>query len=836
MELKDYQQTALLLVKQFLELLDKERLSGNLKHASLDAWFALFPSRRYHERQTGTGKDLPNFCLKIPTGGGKTLLAVRTIELINSIYLKKRTGLVLWVVPTTQIYRQTINHLRNRDHPYRQFLDIASGGRTMILEKTDRFTPLDVRENLVVLMLMLPSAARQNKETLRMFKDSGAFPEFFPLEDDFEGHNKLLAQIPNLDTYGSGNGFWGRQIKTSLGNVLRLLSPIIILDEGHKAYSKTAQKTLEGFNPSIIVELSATPPKGSNIIVDIRGTDLNKEEMIKLDLHIINKASPDWKDTLLASKNHRDLLEQKAKEYEANTGIYIRPICLIQVERTGKDQRDGRHIHAEDVREYLVNVLGIPPQHVAIKTSEKDELKEVDDVGGLMAPDCPIRYIITKQALQEGWDCAFAYVLSILSNPASKTALTQLVGRILRQPYARKTKVKELDESYVFAFQRKGALLLEEIRRGFGHEGLGDLAGRIVADIDEETGLVAETERTHHVREKFNKAASQFILPVFVIKRGDGWAPVSYEMDIVSRIPWDQVNIEPIFDLRLSTQEEKDIEQIATISSDPDELIRQREARRLREGAWKLDSVFVARNLLDVIPNPWIAYEVSEQVLTELLKRNDVRLVINNFVFIVEELRKHLTNEKDRLAERVFRDLVEKEELKFLVIGNDLGFRFPKEIKVKPSERTLTKADGQPLQRSLFDFVSEDEFNDTERAVAWYLEEQDRLFFWYRNVDRRDYGIQGWRKNKVYPDFILTTLDNSTKTDFDKVFVVETKGLHLKGNPDTSYKKSLLDMCNEQAREENLSDLGLVFKNKTVHYEVVSEEEWQRRFNEMFVG
>jgi hypothetical protein len=58
----------------------------------------------------------------------------------------------------------------------------------------------------------------------------------------------------------------------------------------------------------------------------------------------------------------------------------------------------------------------------------------------------------------------------------------------------------------------------------------------------------------------------------------------------------------------------------------------------------------------------------------------------------------------------------------------------------------------------------------------------------------------------------------------------------LKGNPDTSYKKSLLDMCNEQAREENLSDLGLVFKNKTVRYEVVSEEEWQRRFNEMFVG
>lgn len=826
MELKEYQRGALAQVKQFLELLDKERSSGNLKHSSLDAWFSLLPARKYQERQTGTSKDLPNFCLKIPTGGGKTLLAVKAIELINSIYLKKRTGLVLWVVPTTQIYRQTIQHLRDRDHPYRQFLDIGSGGRTIVLEKTDRFTPLDVLENLVILMLMLPSAARQNKETLRMFKDSGAFPEFFPLEDDIEGHNRVLARVPNLDTYGNGNAFWGRQIKTSLGNTLRLLSPMIILDEGHKAYSETAQKTLRGFNPSIIVELSATPTKASNILVDIRGAELNKEEMIKLDLHIINKASPDWKDTLLASKNQRDLLEVKAADYESNSGIHIRPICLIQVERTGKDQRDGRHIHSEDAREYLVNSLGISSDQVAVKTSEKDELKEVDDIGGLMVSGCPIRYIITKQALQEGWDCAFAYVLAVLTNPASETALTQLVGRILRQPNARKTKVKELDESYVFAFQRKGALLLQEIRKGFAEEGLGDLSGRLVTDIDEETGGSIAAEQPHYVREKFRKAASQIILPVFVVKTGHGWSPVSYEMDIVSGIPWNDIDLEPILHLPLSATEEKDTEQIATISPDPEELIRQRDVRRLKEGALKLDSVFVARNLLDIVPNPWVAYEFSERVLAALLKKYEERLVINNFVFIVEELRKQVAVEKDRLAEKIFRDLVRAEQMKFLVIGSDLGFRFPKEIKVQPAVRTLTKADGQALQRSLFDFVPEDELNDVERDVAWFLEDQERLFFWYRNVDRRDYGIQGWRRHKIYPDFIFTTIDETKKAEFDRVFVVETKGLHLKGNPDTIYKQSVLNVCNEQAKEESFTELGLTLKAKNVLYEVVSEEEW----------
>ena len=197
--------------------------------------------------------------------------------------------------------------------------------------------------------------------------------------------------------------------------------------------------------------------------------------MIKLDLHVVNKASPDWKDTLLAGINKRNVLEEKAREYEANTGIYIRPICLIQVERTGKDQQGGRWIHSEQVREHLIKIMGVPAEEIAVKTSEKDELKEVDDVGGLLARDCKVRYIITKQALQEGWDCSFAYVLVILTNPSSKNALTQLVGRILRQPYARKTQVRELDESYVFCFQQRGKELLENIKQGFEQEGLGDL-------------------------------------------------------------------------------------------------------------------------------------------------------------------------------------------------------------------------------------------------------------------------------------------------------------------------------------------------------------------------
>src|SRR3990167_6915829 len=163
MELKEYQQKALSQVKGYLGALAKETKEGNIKHASLDAWLDV-GLKNYNERQNGLGQDLPNFCLKIPTGGGKTFLAVKVIDLIDTIYLKKKTGLILWIVPTNQIYRQTIQNLRNREHPYRQHLDIASGGRTMILERNNHLSPLDMEENLVVLMLMLPAASRKRSE------------------------------------------------------------------------------------------------------------------------------------------------------------------------------------------------------------------------------------------------------------------------------------------------------------------------------------------------------------------------------------------------------------------------------------------------------------------------------------------------------------------------------------------------------------------------------------------------------------------------------------------------------------------------------------------------
>ena len=832
MILKEYQQRVLATVRAYLERLAefREKARDIPPEMGYDwaraAWEKTVPLRPWAARQNGLGEPLPSFCLKIPTGGGKTLLATKVIDLVNFHFRKKQAGLVLWIVPTTQIYDQTLRALRDLDHPYRQQLDLASAGRTMILEKTTRFGPRDLVERLCILLLMLPSANQETKERLRMFRDRGGFEGFFPPEDDDTEHERLLERVPNLDTFDSGVGPLRRHAKTSLGNVLRLQQPLIVLDEGHKAYSPLARSTLAGFNPCLIVELSATPPKGANVLVDIRGRELHAEEMIKLDLHIRSSASVDWKDTLLKAIQLREKLESEARRHDAATGTYIRPICVIQVERTGKDQRRPGLIHAEDAREYLLTHPGIRPEHVAAKTSQRDELKELDDAGGLLSRECPIRFIITKQALQEGWDCAFAYVLAILTNPRSKSALTQLVGRILRQPYARKTGVSWLDESYVLAFRRPGAELLREIRRGFGKEGLGDIEGRLLMEAEDaapDAGTV-----TSRRRRKYENSARDLVLPAFVVRDGDGWRLVHYEADILSRVPWDEVDLSPLAGLQLGVSATGDVDIRADLESESFSEPLEGDPH-----GGEINYLFAARHLLDAAPNPWRGSEIARRVFGTLLEKHPRTLVTANYVHILEETGKRLEAERNRLAERVFRELLDSGVMRFLVVTDQLqGTHLPRTITAA-KEKQANRTDGAPFQRTLFDRVGESELNGLEHKVATYLDQQERLFFWYRNRARKDYFVQGWKRRRIFADFIVTLRADEPEPEdpYHQVFVLETKGPHLQEAADTAYKRCVFDLCSEHAQKTDWAAFVPAMRNRVLRYEIVDEEEWQQRLN-----
>lgn len=328
-----------------------------------EAWKALGeagrlpPSRAnipFSPRPDGIGRPVPNAVLKVPTGGGKTYLAVQALSRIMSSYLGRSTGLVLWIVPNEAIYSQTKRRFQDRQDPYRQLLDVASGNRVRLLEKDSTLHRRDLELHLCILLLMLQSSNRQNKEALRMFRDRGDVHGVFPSDGNPSAHAEILAATPNLDCYDLGDFRHGSTVKDSLGNALRLIRPVVILDEGHRAISELAFETLYGFNPCFVLDLSATPvdvaarggknPKPgrpANILVEVMGRDLSNEHMIKMPLNLDPRGGSDWHSTLAAAVERLRGLEAEAARLHGERGRYIRPILLVQVERTGKDQRDG---------------------------------------------------------------------------------------------------------------------------------------------------------------------------------------------------------------------------------------------------------------------------------------------------------------------------------------------------------------------------------------------------------------------------------------------------------------------------------------------------------------
>ncbi len=859
MELKDFQQTVLDTFSEYLGHLRAERertekiialsraqpdLGIPVPDYTASAWNILLnqnklPKTRrnisFSPRKDGTGAPVPSVCLKIPTGGGKTLLSTYAASRIMGQWVRKNAGFVLWIVPNESIYSQTIKAFRNREHPYRQTLDKAAAGRVKILEKMDRLDRRDVESHLCVMLLMLQSANRETKESLRLFRDRGNVHGFFPVSDDLLAHAKVLDATPNLDVYGNRDNI-GAIIKDSLGNALRVIHPVVVLDEGHKGYSKLALNTLYGFNPCFVLELTATPvdrpgdqpPMYSNWLVDVRGTDLDRESMVKLPINVTVRGGDDWRDCLRESVEHLNRLQSEADSLRADSNRYIRPICLIQVERTGKDQRDGTHIHAEDAREYLLT-LGIDQEQIAVKTAETNELNQPENMD-LLRPTNQIRFIITKQALQEGWDCPFAYVLCSLAPVSSRGAMTQLVGRILRQPDTIKTASAPLNECFVFCHHSSTSDVVKAIKYGLEQDGMADLTSEI-RDKGNGDGKGSDKPRKIQRRPHFQNA--RIYLPLVLRTDSSESRPLDYEADILFRINWNQVKLDELAD-KIPKSVQLPGTQLVRLGlvDDPTEenFLHTDEIDRLADDS-VFDPAYVTRAIVDIVPNPWIAREFVEVVLAALDKRGfTAESLASCSGLIIATLRSHLTQERDRLAETIFLEDVDRGLIQFRLRTGRSNWVMPEHFWTdKPVSSPLLQCGASISKKSLFDPTYKEDLDGYEQKVACYLDGESALKWWHRNVAKAQvgYGLQGWRKHKVYPDFIFALTHRQGE---DRLLVLETKGDYL-DNPDTAYKKKLLDLCTQSFRFENIGadgELELVNeKGVIVTCSLIFESNWQ---------
>jgi type III restriction enzyme len=373
MLLKPYQQTVIDDLSDFLGLLSRGMSSAkafkefwNSKKEGLDT---LMPA--YQD----TLPTIPNVCVKVPTGGGKTFLAASALKPIFTS-LPTRTRAIVWLVPSDSILEQTKNNLKNPTHPYRQRIDVDFSNCVEIYEKSEllsgaNFSPVTVRENLSIFVLSYDSFRTSKKDGRKAYQQNSSLTTF---AEYFHDQSILLADTD----------------ETALIQVIRSLNPVVIVDESHHATSNLSREMLQNFNPAFILELTATPKPTSNIISYVDATALKKANMVKLPVIVYNRKTKE--EVIVQAIDTRNKLEELAKSEKE----YIRPIVLFQAQPRTDDDAET----FEKIRENLTKLKLIPKNQIAIKTADKNELKGVD----LMSPDCPIRYIITVNALKEGWD------------------------------------------------------------------------------------------------------------------------------------------------------------------------------------------------------------------------------------------------------------------------------------------------------------------------------------------------------------------------------------------------------------------------------------------------
>jgi type III restriction enzyme len=439
MELKSYQQKVIENLEEYLSSVQEHK---NLKNA-----FDLYWENKIgpYNPIDGTGmqpykNNIPNaahVCIKVPTAGGKTFIAVNALHSIFSAYDSIKPKAVIWLVPWSNLLQQTVNALSNPEHPYRQKLNSLFNHRVEIYQKEDllqgsNFNPTVVKDQLSVFVMSFASLRAKNKDDRKVYQENGQLEAFV---SQYKNNEHILDDVDD----------------TALINVLRSLNPVLVIDESHNAESSLSVEMLNNLNPSFILDLTATPKENSNIVSLVPA--------INNALHLQRK------------------LEILAMKQEREGGKYIRPIVLFQAQPKTKNDNTT----FEKLKEQLLG-LGIPEEQIKIKTANIDELKGVD----LMSKDCQVRYIITINALKEGWDCPFAYILASLADKSSAVDVEQILGRVLRQPYVQRHQSFQLNLSYVLTASAKFNDTLQNIVKGLQESGFSEKDYRKVDKMTEQ--------------------------------------------------------------------------------------------------------------------------------------------------------------------------------------------------------------------------------------------------------------------------------------------------------------------------------------------------------------
>ena len=591
----------------------------------------------------------------------------------------------------------------------------------------------DLEENLCVLVASYGAFRITDKMGRKAYADNGALIEHFQ-----------NAKDNNLDKDEGG------QIKYSLMNVIKLSHPIIIVDESHHTKTELSLDMLKSMNPSFVLEYTATPMKESNIIVNITAAELKEEKMVKIPIYLTNIAK--WQETIRDGISKRNELEKIAKKEK---GEYIRPLALVQAEQ---EKEAPNKIYVKKIFDFLITE-GIKEEEIAIKTGVQDQITGID----LFSENCPIRYIITVSALKEGWDNSFAYVLISVANIGARVSVEQTIGRIIRLPHTKEKKNNELNVSYVFTSSTNFSNAAKEVEKGLLANGYSSTDFKRLSD----------NEITKSNVYKQNISDNDIKIPYITIDNKEP-RPIEFFEDLVG----------PSFDL---TKQKLPDDFEMYYDQDRTQIIDIKEGDKFdRSVQTKLTIIYDFEDFTKDDLLNWLDKKVLRKEYTQDEKRKFFEIVIDHLLrskkYSLSELsincfklkniiEMQIRDKELTIAKQNFSDFEKSRSL----LLNSIFHKFQTQIEID-------NISDEKFSRHLYEMSGI--LNKEELDLALKIDQLDNIKWWYRNIEKRDWYLQGWQHDRFYPDFIV-------KTKAGNYVIVEYKGENLLTNEDTIYKKEL---------------------------------------------
>ncbi len=758
---KDYQNKVLKSVDSFIGYLVKY-------NKPTLAWAEYFASRTSEE--TGI-KDVigyknyirspktPFTCIRVPTGGGKTILACETVVKTQLQYLNRQGGLVIWFVPTEAIYTQTLEKLKDPNDAHRQVL-LRNFTNVNIFSKSDALKSLRPHHmqngSLSIIVSIIDSFTMGKK----VFED--AIDGYEQFNDSVEQNQQILLENTTIENHDQKVG------KVSLFNIIRIYNPQVIVDEGHLHGSELIQSTIADLNPSIIWEFTATPKNFSNILHRTSPIELKIEDMIKLPIQI--RHEPSWQDVISKAVKLQKELESKSRQEEKETGRYVRPIVLIRPDQI--TQREGK-ITPTEIKKYLKD--NYPQlttkegdsenyqvaerysegksQDIDDKKAKKGRVDTLGDVKKLFDKKSNIRYVIAFNAIREGWDCSFAYIYANLSNIKSETDAEQFLGRILRMPGGQKMVNEDLNKSYVISVART----TDRTELASSVESIVKILTNSGFDRSEAVKSIQDNEKDPSNLPYISKRQVQVkkvSLPQFYVKTGKINERLSIAQHLLKEFNIDNVKLAHDLELIKTTSSIAEVDMDETEKWQPTFLDNE-----LSLGLFELSSSDLVSFILKQTREQYFSREIEQKVISGwiagLLNKYSLQEIKRHLAYLCDYYKMQKKEAKLKYQKESFDRLVAENKL---TIISDMVQDFPETQEIYYDSGNYSK--------SVYDRC--ENLNKDEKNIAQEINDSLGSKDWfYRNREMKDFYIQCWW-GRFYPDFIALK--------DGKILILEVKG------------------------------------------------------------